>query len=78
MKSITYALIALLFFSISCKTDQKNAEETVAKGPIAKKIPEALTIHNDTRIDNYFWMRLSDAQKNADTADAQTQDVYRQ
>jgi oligopeptidase B len=75
MKSITYALIALLFFSISCKTDQKNAEETVAKGPIAKKIPEALTIHNDTRIDNYFWMRLSDAQKNADTADAQTQDV---
>ncbi len=75
MKSITYALIALLFFSISCKTDQKNAEETVAKGPIAKKIPEALTIHNDTRIDNYFWMRLSDEQKNADTADAQTQDV---
>ena len=75
MKSITYALIAILFFSISCKTDQKNAEETVAKGPIAKKIPEALTIHNDTRIDNYFWMRLSDEQKNADMADAQTQDV---
>ena len=75
MKSITYALIAILFFSISCKTDQKNAEETVAKGPIAKKIPEALTIHNDTRTDNYFWMRLSDEQKNADTSDAQTQDV---
>jgi oligopeptidase B len=75
MKSITYALIAILFFSISCKTDQKNTEEIVAKGPIAKKIPEALTIHNDTRIDNYFWMRLSDEQKNADTADAQTQDV---
>ena len=46
MKSITYALIAVLFFLISCKTDQKNTEKIVAKGPIAKKIPEALTIHN--------------------------------
>lgn len=75
MKSITYVLIALLFFSISCKTDQENTEKIVAIEPIAKKIPETLTIHNDTRIDNYFWMRLSDEQKNADTADAQTQDV---
>jgi oligopeptidase B len=38
-------------------------------------IPEELTIHDDTRIDNYFWIRLSDAQKNAETPDAQTQDV---
>ncbi len=75
MKSITYALIALLFFSVSCKTDQDSSEIIVAKGPIAKKIPEALTIHDDTRIDNYFWMRLSDEQKNAEKADAQTQDV---
>lgn len=75
MKSITYALIAVLFFLISCKTDQKNTGKIVAKGPIAKKIPEALTIHNDTRIDNYFWMRLSDEQKNAETPDEQTKDV---
>lgn len=32
-------------------------------------------MHGDTRIDNYFWMRLSDAQKEADTPDAQTKDV---
>lgn len=75
MKSITYALIALLIFSVSCKTDQDSTENKVAKGPVAKKIPEALTIHDDTRIDNYFWMRLSDEQKNAEKADAQTQDV---
>lgn len=24
--------------------------------PIAKKIPKSLTIHNDTRIDNYYWL----------------------
>lgn len=43
--------------------------------PKAKLIEEQITTHDDTRIDNYFWMRLSDAQKNAETPDAQTQDV---
>ncbi|WP_245766606.1 S9 family peptidase [Pustulibacterium marinum] len=45
------------------------------QAPVAKKIPETLEIHNDQRIDNYFWMRLSDEQKAAETPDAQTQDV---
>lgn len=43
--------------------------------PVAKKIEEKLQIHDDTRIDPYFWMRLSDDQKEAETPDAQTQDV---
>lgn len=43
--------------------------------PVAKKIEKTLQIHDDTRIDPYFWMRLSDAQKEAETPDAQTQDV---
>ncbi|MCH1385430.1 MAG: S9 family peptidase [Flavobacteriaceae bacterium] len=43
--------------------------------PVAKQIPEKLEIHGDTRIDPYFWMRLSDAQKEAEEPDAQTQDV---
>jgi len=45
------------------------------KPPVAKKIAEKLTIHGDSRTDNYFWMRLSDEQKEADSPDAQTQDV---
>jgi len=45
------------------------------KPPIAKKIPFKMTTHNDTRVDDYFWMRLSDEQKNAATPDPQTQDV---
>ena len=24
--------------------------------PVANKIPKELSIHNDTRVDNYFWM----------------------
>lgn len=42
---------------------------------MAKKISKELEAHGDTRVDDYFWMRLSDAQKEADTPDAQTQDV---
>ena len=43
--------------------------------PIAKKIPHELEKHGDVRIDNYYWMRLSDEQKNAETPDSQTKDV---
>ena len=46
-----------------------------AQPPVAKKIKKELTIHNDTRIDNFHWMRLSDEQKNSENPDAQTQDV---
>ena len=45
------------------------------QAPIAKKVPKELSLHGDTRVDNYFWMRLSDDQKKAETPDAQTQDV---
>ncbi len=33
------------------------------KYPIAKKIPVKLQKHGDIRIDNYYWMRLTDEQK---------------
>tara|TARA_B100000809_G_scaffold201340_1_gene201904 strand:- start:3111 stop:5207 length:2097 start_codon:yes stop_codon:yes gene_type:complete len=46
-----------------------------SKGPIANKIEEKITTHGDTRIDDYFWMRLSDEQKKAETPDTQTQNV---
>jgi len=46
-----------------------------ATPPIADKQPEELTVHNHTRIDNYFWMRLTDAQKTAKEKDEQTQKV---
>ena len=37
--------------------------------------PHELTMHGDIRIDNYYWMRLTDEQKNAKDPDQQTQDV---
>lgn len=56
----------------SCATDTNN---DMIQPPVAKKIAEKLTVHGDTRVDNYFWMRLTDEQKNAEKPDAQTQDV---
>jgi len=43
--------------------------------PKANKRPHKISQHGEERIDNYHWMRLSDAQKIAETPDAQTQEV---
>ena len=45
------------------------------QAPVAKQIPYTLEEFGNQRIDPYFWMRLSDDQKNAKTPDAQTKDV---
>ncbi len=46
------------------------------KPPIAKKTPTKLLKHDDVRIDNYYWMKLTDAQKEAQIKDAQSKDVF--
>ena len=58
----------------ACSTNSK--ENTInLKPPIAEKKDSVLTIHGDTRVDPYFWMRLTDEQKSAKTPDEQTQNV---
>lgn len=44
--------------------------------PTAEKHLKKLSIHNHDRLDNYFWMRLSDEQKNATTPDEHTNKVF--
>ncbi|MCO7185396.1 S9 family peptidase [Tenacibaculum sp. XPcli2-G] len=46
------------------------------KAPVAEKQPTKLEKHGDIRTDDYFWMRLTDTQKNAEVKDEQTQKVY--
>lgn len=43
--------------------------------PIAERIPKELTTHDHTRVDDYYWMRLTDEQKNAKVPDEQTKRV---
>ena len=43
--------------------------------PVATKKPYEMTEHGNTRIDNYYWMRLTDEQKSAKEYDKQAQEV---
>ncbi len=43
-------LAAIVIFS-SCTKKRKTS-----KPPVAKKVPKELTIHGDTRVDNYYWL----------------------
>lgn len=70
-KIISYIMIALVL-ATSCQLPES---QTKLKAPVARKEARELTAHNDIRIDNYYWMRLSDEQKNAENPDKQTKEV---
>lgn len=70
MKKTLLASIILMVFS-SC---QSNYKKTMNE-PLAKKNPTKLNYHSDILTDDYFWMRLSDDQKESSNPDSQTQDV---
>lgn len=50
-----------LFILNGCTTNQKPLEDVIP--PKAEKIPKGLTIHGDTRIDNYYWLNQRDNTK---------------
>jgi oligopeptidase B len=75
MKKQFFIPLLLAMLIVGCKTNEETNALLLVDAPVAKKIAKELTLHNDTRIDNYFWMRLSDEQKNAENPDSQTQDV---
>lgn len=63
---------------VSCGESSKTPESDTSmmpKPPVAEKIPHELAKHGDVRIDNYYWMKLSDTQKEDKTPDEQTQKV---
>jgi oligopeptidase B len=49
--------------------------DTEMHPPDPEQIPKELVSHGDVRIDNYYWMKLTDDQKNAEDPDEQTQKV---
>ena len=68
-------IIISLIFAAACKNDTKYMKSTDANYPVADKQLTKLEKHGDVRIDNYFWMRLTDIQKNAIVKDEQTKKV---
>ena len=73
--TLILALFGAATFAACSNQDQDMSKTAKTQAPVAKKVPLELTEHGDTRVDDYFWMRLSDEQKSAETPDAQTQDV---
>ncbi len=73
MKKILVIILVLSFIFASCKNQIMRED---IQPPVAKKVNTKLEKHGDVREDHYFWMRLTDAQKNAEEKDTQTQDVY--
>ncbi len=78
MKTKKYVLLVLCSFILACnnKTEQKQIiPKNLPHPPVAEVKDSVLTIHDDSRVDPYFWMRLSDEQKNAENPDLQTKKV---
>lgn len=64
MKRLTISIIitlSIFYITISC-TDKKITKFT-ATPPVAEKIPKELKIHNNSRIDNYYWLNQRDNPK---------------
>ena len=76
-------LITLSIAIFACQNTDKTMSKKVTinssidgiEAPVANKINHEMTIHGDTRVDPYYWMKLSDEQKNAATPDGETQAV---
>jgi len=68
---IGYAIIYLTFFIGVGFSQEKKAEEI--KPPVAKKIKKELTLHGDTRIDDYYWLKERDNPEVIDYLEAENE-----
>ncbi|HEU5146859.1 MAG TPA: S9 family peptidase [Chryseosolibacter sp.] len=76
MKRLTPYLACLVAFAIvRCNTETTSVGEKKIQPPDPQKIPHELAAHGTKRVDNYYWMKLSEAQKNAEVKDKQTTQV---
>ena len=68
-------LVAPLAMMAACGTPTTNMPSEQPQPPQAKKVPHEMAEHGHVRNDEYFWMRLSEEQRDAKTPDAHTQEV---
>lgn len=60
---------------LACSSEPTKEKPMRPDAPVAAKADSLLKEHGQTRVDQYFWMRLSDDQKRDEKPDAQTQQV---
>src|SRR5690348_9272410 len=59
----------------SCQQGSKEEAKSENTPPVAEKVPHEFKENGGSRVDNYYWMKLSDEQKNAEKKDEQTTKV---
>lgn len=77
MKSyqLIWMLVGLIALQACTTTTTKEEKPMRPDAPIATKVDSLLKEHGQTRVDPYFWMRLTDEQKRAEIPDNHTQKV---
>lgn len=68
-------LMALPVLLLSSCGKKANPSPEPLVPPIAEKLPHEMIAHGHKRVDDYYWMRLTDEQKSAETPDGQTRKV---
>lgn len=85
--SLCLAALSLAILTACNKApDDSNEKDTIKQSaatesiqiaaPVAKKIPHEMTIHGDTRIDNYYWMRDDERKDAAVIAHLNAENAY--
>ena len=79
MRRISLLIIVGALITLgSCQNEEIGSMTKRIEGleaPIAAKKDSIITTHGHDRVDPYFWMRLTDDQKNAEQPDEHTQEV---
>src|SRR3982751_4916507 len=71
---LSCALIALLSVGCNARKEDLSMEHEDVRPPQAEKIPHEITANGNSRTDDYYWMKLSEEQKNSPD-DEQTRKV---
>ena len=78
----TIASLGLAFlFLTACQQVENNSKDNVSnmptntdvKAPVARKVAKQLTMHGDTRIDNYYWLNQREDQNVIDYLNAENE-----
>ncbi|MEO9870815.1 S9 family peptidase [Ekhidna sp.] len=67
--------LAGMMLLIACTNQTTEEKPMRPDAPVAAKADTLLKEHGQTRVDPYFWMRLTDDQKNAEKPDDHTKEV---